>query len=210
MSDSNGKKDFLVTIGIFIIGFLIFLFLGWQVLPGFAYVKKQQPVDFRHASHVDDVGLGCDTCHFFYEDGTWAGIPALDVCADCHMDTIGQSPEEKMFVEEYVKKNKEVAWALYFRQPQCVSFSHSAHVRRAEMACDTCHGPQGHADYPATYQVNIITKYSYVVYDPDVRINPFTIMSKKGKDVWGTVRMDECAECHRARSQSTACFICHK
>ena len=209
-SGSVGKKDFAFTAGVFIIGFLIFLYLGWQVLPGFAYARKEQPVDFRHASHVDNVGLGCDTCHFFYEDGNWAGIPALEVCADCHADTIGDSPEEKMFVEQYIKKNKEVEWALYFRQPQCVSFSHSAHVRRAKIACDTCHGPQGHSERPAVYMVNRVTKYSYIVYDPGVPLNALTIMGRKGEDVWGTLRMDECAECHRARGQSDACFICHK
>jgi hypothetical protein len=210
MSKIAGKKDFAITIGIFGTGFLVFLCLGWLVLPSFAYVTKKQPVDFRHGSHVQKIGIKCNTCHFFYEDGSWAGVPPLEVCADCHKKVIGKTLEEKKFFEEYIKKNREVEWALYFRQPQCVSFSHSAHVRRAKIACETCHGPQGYSDYPATYQVNIITNYSYIVYDPDIPINPLTIRSGKGKDVWGTVRMDECAECHRARGQSTACFICHK
>jgi len=207
---SEDQKDFGITLGVFVIGFLIFLFLGWFVLPGLAYVKKTQSMDFRHASHVEGVGIACDACHFFYEDGSWAGIPALDVCADCHADTIGQSPEEKRFVEEYVKQNKEVDWALYFRQPECVSFSHSSHVRRAGILCKTCHGPQGHSEHPAEYLTNRITKYSYVVYDPNVPFNAATLMSKKGEEVWGTLRMDECASCHRERGQSTACFICHK
>jgi len=207
---SPHRVYFFFCVAVFGIGFLAFLFLGWFVLPGLVYVKKTQPVDFSHASHVQDVGLACDTCHFFYEDGSWAGIPSLETCSDCHFEAIGDSAEEKRFVEDYVKKNREIEWALYFRQPECVSFSHSSHLRMARIACDTCHGEQGLTDRPAEYLTNRITKYTYVAYDPKVPINAASIVTQKGDKVWGTIRMDECADCHRARGQSTACFICHK
>jgi len=123
---------------------------------------------------------------------------------------IGDSAEEKRFVNEYVKKGKEVPWVLYFRQPECVSFSHSSHVRMASIPCATCHGEQGVSDRPTEYLVNRITKYTYVAYDEEVPINAASMMTRKSEEVWGTIRMNECADCHRARGQSTACFICHK
>jgi len=205
----EGQKLFGFTIGSFVLGFLVFLIMGWLVLPRLTYAKKSQPIDYNPPLHVEKLGITCDTCHFFYKDGSWAGIPRLETCVDCHMKKIGDSPEEQKFFDEYVKKNKEVKWALYVRQPECVSFSHSSHVRMAKIACETCHGPQGHSD-TAAYLVNRITDYSYVVYDPRVPLNAFTIMRDKGEKVWGTMRMDECARCHRERETSTACFICHK
>jgi hypothetical protein len=206
---SAGQKYFAGILGLFLVGLLIFLLLGWFVLPSLTYERKAQPVNYNPPLHVEKLGITCDTCHFFHEDGSWAGIPTLETCVDCHAETIGDSPEEKKFVNRYVKQNKEVKWALYVKQPECVSFSHSSHVRMAKIACETCHGPQGHSD-ATEYLANRITNYSYVVYDPRVPLNAFTIMNEKGSKVWGTMRMDECAGCHRARGTSTACFICHK
>lgn len=205
----DGRKYFAVIIGLFATGFAVFLLLGWFVLPGLSYTKRSQPVNDNHSLHVEELGITCDTCHFFHEDGSWAGIPSLEICLDCHRDAIGDSAEEIRFVNEYVKPNREPKWELYNRQPECVSFSHSSHVRMAKLSCQTCHGPQGYSDV-SEYYSNRITKYSYVMYDSRVPLNALTLMNEKGKKVWGTMRMDECAECHRARGTSTACFICHK
>ncbi|MBI4830599.1 MAG: cytochrome c3 family protein [Candidatus Lindowbacteria bacterium] len=206
---SSKRKNSALVLTLFLIGLVIFHFLGRNVLPRLMYTKHAQPVDFNHVFHGGDVGVTCDTCHFFYENGNWSGIPTLEVCAGCHSDVIGETAAEKKFVTEYVKKNKEVPWGLYFRQPQCVSFSHSSHVRRAKLACETCHGPQGLSNRPKRYMTNWITKYTYVVYDNNGSPNNSS-GGNKNKDVWGTMTMNQCAECHRARGTSTACFICHK
>ena len=205
----NGQKYFAVIVVLFAAGLILSLVLGWFFLPALSYEKRSQPVDDNHPLHVERLGLTCDTCHFFHEDGSWAGIPTLQTCVDCHRDPIGDSAEELKFVREYVKKNREPKWALYNRQPECVSFSHSSHVRMAKITCQTCHGPQGYSDV-TEYYANRITNYSYVTYDSRVPLNALTLMNEKGKKVWGTMRMDECAACHRARGTSTACFICHK
>jgi len=205
----NGQKYFGIIVAFFTTGFLVMLLLGWFVLPGFSYERRTQPVDDNHPLHVEQLGITCDTCHFFHEDGTWAGVPALEICADCHREPVGHSAEELRFVREYIDENIEPKWALYNRQPECVSFSHSSHVRMAKISCNTCHGPQGYSDV-SEYYANRITNYSYVVYDSRVPVNAVTLMNEKGKKVWGTMRMDECAACHRARGTSTACFICHK
>ncbi|RJP25971.1 MAG: cytochrome C [Candidatus Abyssobacteria bacterium SURF_5] len=206
---TDAQKTFGMAAALVLAGFVAFLVLGWLVLPKLSYETRMQPVDDNHPLHVEKLGLACDTCHFFHEDGSWAGLPALEICADCHEEPIGTTPAEIRFVNEYVKRNREPKWAIYNRQPECVSFSHSSHVRMASISCQTCHGPQGYSDV-TEYHSNRITNYSYVMYDSRVPLNAFTIMSEKGKKVWGTMRMDECASCHRARGTSTACFICHK
>ena len=180
------------------------------MIPSLMFAKHTQAVDFSHMIHREDVGISCDDCHFFYDDGNWSGTPTIEVCAECHEDIIGESRAEELLVNDYIKKGKEIEWALYFRQPQCVSFSHSSHVRRAKLECETCHGPQGLSRHATEYRVNRITKYSYVVYDPDESESIAEIAKKNGTGTWGTMSMDECAGCHRTMGTSTACFICHK
>jgi hypothetical protein len=210
MEQSTSRKNSTIMLLIFMAGFVFFHFAGKYATPLLVYSRQKQPVAFSHALHGEEVGIGCDTCHFFYADGSWSGIPKLEVCANCHSEILGESAEEKKLVTEYIQKKKEVEWGLYFRQPQCVSFSHSSHVRRANLSCETCHGPQGLSRKPVEYLTNRITKYSYVVYDSDLSLNLNSVIGKKEKNIWGTMGMDECAACHRARGTSTACFICHK
>ena len=199
-----------LILAIFLAGFMVFRYMGENVIPRLMFTRHKQPIDFSHVIHRDDVGIPCESCHFFYEDGSWSGTPTTKVCAECHEEMLGESRVEERLVNDYIKPGTEINWALYFRQPQCVSFSHSSHVRRAKLECETCHGPQGLSRQPTEYMVNRITNYSYVVYDADESPNVAEIIEKKGTGTWGTMRMDECAECHRARGTSTACFICHR
>lgn len=68
----------------FFIGFLLTCILGWAVIPPLFYTEVEQPVRFSHKVHVDGQGMDCDSCHFFREDGSYAGFPTNEQCADCH------------------------------------------------------------------------------------------------------------------------------
>jgi hypothetical protein len=68
----------------FIIGFLATCVLGWAVIPGLFFEKIEQPIRFSHTIHVEDQGMECDSCHFFREDGSYAGFPSNEGCAECH------------------------------------------------------------------------------------------------------------------------------
>lgn len=76
----------------FIIGFLVTCVLGWAVIPGLFFCEEEQPVWFSHAVHVEGQGMDCDSCHYFRDDGTYAGFPTNEVCAECH----AVDPEEAM------------------------------------------------------------------------------------------------------------------
>ena len=66
----------------FLIGLIASLVVGWVVFPKLLYSQKKQPFNFNHALHTEEVG-DCDSCHYFYEDGRFSGIPKLDSCAAC-------------------------------------------------------------------------------------------------------------------------------
>jgi hypothetical protein len=194
----------------FILGLAASLILGWIVFPKLLYSQKKQPIDFNHVLHMEQVDNGCESCHYFREDGTYAGVPQLAACIDCHEEVMGESENEAKFVEEYVAQNKEVPWLIYSRQPDCVYFSHAAHVIKAQMNCETCHGHIGESESLKVYEENRITGYSRDIWGRN--------MSGFKRNTYDRMKMDDCAECHvkenvKQNSVQTlkgGCFVCHK
>jgi menaquinone reductase, multiheme cytochrome c subunit len=194
----------------FIIGFAASLVVGWGIFPKLLYSQKHQPVEFNHALHQSEVSDGCESCHYFREDGSFAGIPTLEICMECHEEALGESEAEEKFIEEYVTPEREIPWLVYSKQPACVYFPHAAHVLTAEMTCETCHGDIGNSDHMKVYEENRITGYSRDLWGKN--------MIGLKKNTWDRMKMDDCSACHvkenvRQGSVQTAkggCFVCHK
>ena len=152
----------------FILGFIGSLIVGWIVFPKLLYSQKEQPIDFNHALHMEEVDDGCQSCHFFRPDGSFSGAPKLASCVDCHDEVLGEDPEEERFVNEYVALNREVPWLVYARQPDCVFFSHAAHVEMGQMDCVTCHGHIGESESLPVYRENRISGYSINIWGENI------------------------------------------
>ncbi len=206
--EGSGGGPFIVLF--FIIGFLASLVVGWVIFPKVLYSQKNQPFDFNHKLHLEQVDDGCQSCHFFREDGSFAGVPKLEQCIDCHEEAQGETEDEATFVEQYVAKEREVPWLVYSRQPNCVFFSHAAHVYGAKMECRTCHGDIGTSESLKPYEENRITGYSRDIWGRNI--------AGFKSNTWDRMKMDDCAQCHEsagvhASSVQTgrdACFVCHK
>jgi hypothetical protein len=178
-----------IIILFFILGLFASLILGWIIFPKLLYSKKKQPIDFNHAFHLTQVDNGCESCHFFRKDGTFSGVPKLEQCTDCHDEIQGIDPDEIKFVEDYVSKEREVPWLIYSRQPDCVFFSHAAHIKGAGMDCVTCHGHIGESGSLKVYEENRITGYSRDIWGKNI--------AGFKKNTWDRMKMDDCAECHQ-------------
>lgn len=197
------KKTGHISVLLFITGFAVSLAVGWFVFPRLLYSEKKQPFNFNHVLHMELVDEGCESCHSFREDGTFAGVPRLASCVECHEEAQGESADEAVFVSEFVEKEKEVPWLIYSRQPVCVYFSHAAHVKAAEMECAECHGAMGETETLKPYQENRITGYSRDIWGSEI--------SGIKKNSWDSMKMDDCAECHLEKTGSKgSCFQCHK
>jgi hypothetical protein len=199
----------------FVGGMIPALIVGWIIFPMLLYSQEPQPMNFNHALHTDpDIGIEgeteverCQYCHTFREDGTFAGIPRLATCLDCHDDPespMGDSPEEVAFLTQYVAQEKEIPWLSYYRQPDCVYFSHIAHVKMGNMDCRTCHGDHGQSEQMPAYKKNRLTGYSIDIWGRNIagyKVN-----------TWDRMKMDDCAECHTktGHEENNACFVCHK
>lgn len=198
------------TMLFFILGLAVSLIVGWVLFPMALYSKQHQPVDFNHELHMEEVDDGCQSCHYFREDGTFSGIPKLESCLSCHEELLGESENEEIFYNEYVVKQREVPWLVYSKQPDCVFFSHAAHVVMGKMDCATCHGHIGESDHSRVYEENRISRYSRDIWGKN--IGGFKMHT------YDRMKMDDCAECHVANNvaqssvQTTkgACFVCHK
>jgi hypothetical protein len=185
--ENNGSGGTIILF--FILGLFASLIIGWIIFPNLLYSKKKQPIDFNHAFHITQVENGCESCHFFREDGTFSGVPKLDQCVDCHDEIQGTDPDEIKFVEDYVSKGREVPWLIYSKQPDCVFFSHAAHIRGAGMDCVTCHGHIGESKSLKVYEENRITGYSRDIWGENI--------AGFKKNPWDRMKMDDCAECHQ-------------
>lgn len=180
----------------FILGLAASMILGWAIFPKLLYSQKRQPIDFNHVLHVAEVTNGCKSCHFLRTDGTFSGVPKLAQCIDCHEEVQGESPDEIKFVEEYVAKDREVPWLIYSQQPDCVFFSHAAHIKGAKMDCVTCHGHIGESESLKAYEENRITGYSRDIWGKSI--------AGFKKNTWDRMKMDDCAECHQKETADIA------
>jgi len=126
--------------GIFIVGFL-----GWAgyQLDASHYstrqsVPREQPVPFSHAHHVGGVGLDCRYCHTTVEDSSFANIPPVKTCMNCHSQIWRTSPTLEP-VRAAFRANSSIRWTRVHDLPDFVYFNHSIHVAKG-VGCETCHG----------------------------------------------------------------------
>lgn len=211
------SNPFKTGLAWFAAGLVPALIIGWLIFPMLLYSKQQQPFNFSHAIHMHpEIVEGikgkteaekCLYCHEFYEDGSFTGIPKLEKCISCHKDPElpwGESPDEEIFLKEYVAVKKEVSWLSYSRQPDCVYFPHIAHIKLGELECRVCHGHHGETLALPDYRKNRISGYSINIWGSNIA----GIKSNS----WDRMKMDDCAECHteKGHEENNACFVCHK
>ena len=176
---------------LFLAGVLAALAAGWRGFPVVLFQRVPQPVDFSHKIHTDKAGAKCEDCHALRDDGTFAGVPALDKCSGCHAQPMGTSGEEKRFIDTYVTPNREVPWQVYARQPENVYFSHAAHMKLARAL-----------DLPAVPRCARRKRYAWVPRSVN-RISGYS-----GSPHFQN--MDACEDCHRQRGAANSCLACHK
>ena len=180
-SGNSGRTGGVVF---FFAGFIIMMVVGWVVFPRLLYSEKTQPVQFRHT--IAEGHSECADCHRFRDDGTYSAIPNLDNCRQCHEQQIGDTEAERVLVQEYIEKDKEIPWLAYSWQPDNVYFSHAPHIK-SNMECTRCHRDVTKEEKVPPYWENRLTGYSK-----------------------NTMPMEECETCHAEQHASNACQVCHK
>jgi hypothetical protein len=119
----------------------VLMFLGvssWSRQPAVAK-PSVQPIAFPHIVHVQQYKIECQYCHADARRSEYAGLPSVERCMGCHKITAADKPEIKKLAE-YAAKREAIPWARVYKLPEFTYFPHKAHIR-AELACQTCHGP---------------------------------------------------------------------
>lgn len=167
------KNQFLVLVtAIFLLlvsGYFVF---GWMMQVGVDQgYQPIQPIHYSHKVHAGDNKIECKYCHSSARVSKTSGIPALNVCMNCHKSIYeykgnpeGPSQEDlangytnefytgeikKLYKavgwdeenQKYTGETQPVEWVRVHNLPDFVYFNHSQHVSVAGVECQTCHGP---------------------------------------------------------------------
>lgn len=182
----------LLTTFVSVAGFAVALILVcgavtvWALAGKFSpQMLQQQPIAFNHQKHVSGKdGIKCVTCHRSVEKDTFATLPQVDTCMDCHAIVMRMSPKKLEKKPEFGKlkqfvKAGFIPWRRIYREPEYVFFSHRRHVSVGKLNCANCHGDVSKLTSPA--------------------VRPLINQS-----------MDWCMNCHLQRQASQDCIACHK
>jgi hypothetical protein len=107
--------------------------------------QPEQPVEFSHARHAGELGLDCRYCHNTVERASYAAIPAVQTCMNCHSviqkakDATQDSEKLKPLLEAWSKDDEALHWKRVHLLPDFAYFDHSVHVA-AGVGCVSCHG----------------------------------------------------------------------
>ena len=130
----------LLSTGIFITYILFVDGIAIGRSPGYSPL---QPVKFSHAVHAGQNKTDCIYCHSSAKTSKSAGIPAENVCMNCHMvvrsGTRSGVSEISKVISAY-QNMKPIAWIKVHNLPDHVFFSHAQHVSAGGLACQECHG----------------------------------------------------------------------
>lgn len=123
----------LLIVGLFLLG----------KFPRTSYISRvgetrQQPIQFSHKHHVGDDGIDCRYCHISVEKSASAGIPATEICLNCHRQIWINSPMLAP-VHESARTGMPLRWVRVHDLPDYVYFDHSIHIQKG-IGCSTCHG----------------------------------------------------------------------
>jgi len=108
-----------------------------------------QPVKFSDKVHAGENGIDCKYCHTTVEQGKSAGIPATNLCMNCHI-IIREGTHSGKFeiakVVSAVEKGEPIEWIRIHNLPEHVFFSHAVHVGSGKIDCTQCHGAVNEMD----------------------------------------------------------------
>ncbi len=139
----------------------------------------EQPIAFRHDQHAGTNQIPCENCQYSVDRSVDAGIPAVQVCAGCHIAG-GQAlfRRDSTGIRQlvaYWNQQRPIPWVRIYKLADHAHFPHNRHVK-AGVECQECHGPVD------TMQ--------------EIRLN---------QELW----MGWCIQCHREREVRTDCAVCH-
>ena len=152
---NNIKKVFSALVfTIVILKFVYDSMMGVGVTTNY---MPEQPIAFSHELHAGINGVDCNYCHSSARHSKHSGIPAANVCMNCHTyinegqdasgtqeiqkiyNAVGFDPDSRTYIEGY--EQQPIKWVRIHNLPDHAYFNHSQHVVAGGLECQECHGP---------------------------------------------------------------------
>ncbi|MFO7697728.1 MAG: c-type cytochrome [Anaerolineae bacterium] len=100
--------------------------------------SEDQPVPFNHEWHAGDLDIDCRYCHTTVETSSYAGVPATEICVNCHAHL--RAYEDLLApVHDSYRTGEPIAWRRVNNLADFSYFDHSAHLNKG-VPCVDCHG----------------------------------------------------------------------
>ncbi|MCB9745922.1 MAG: cytochrome c3 family protein [Alphaproteobacteria bacterium] len=171
----------------------------WRVSVGtFPQGIDEQPIAFNHSIHakpVADGGLGmdCQYCHSNARESRHAGVPATQVCMNCHkmIDPAGRKPLEQL--KGYYDRGEPTPWVKVHDLPDFVYFNHSQHLKGG-LQCTECH-----AD---------MAQHTVAVRDPDMAMTMGWCLNCHREHP--SVDENYGTKAEQRRAELKDCYTCHQ
>jgi len=164
----------------------------------------EQPLDFPHNIHVEQMGIQCEFCHRNVTKGKAATVPAVETCLFCHKDIGGGSvtaQEEIDKVRTAFDTGTPIDWERVHRLPDHVRFIHESHIMYfTDDEIPVKYGINGE-ELTQTHDV----AQTCTICHGDVG-NKVEVQPKTGQ----SLKMGTCLDCHRVNDAPTDCTTCHK
>jgi len=172
--------------------------------------QPQQPVDFPHSVHADQLGIDCRYCHHDVEKSWYSNIPGPGVCMNCHNQVLA-SDNRLAPIRESATNNTPVPWVQIHKLPDFAYFNHSVHVNRG-VSCVECHGEVHKMDEVAQakplsmrFCLNCHRDPAAYVRPPEEVFNldwqrPENFTKTQGQEMvrhWNVNPSQSCSACHR-------------
>lgn len=119
---------------------LVAALCAWPALSPAFRRSVSQPIAFNHQLHVEGNGMECVECHVYVLTQTFAGLPTVERCLECHEAPLTDSAEEEK-IRQFAARGEPLVWNRLYEMPDHVYSSHRRHVVAGGMDCAECHGP---------------------------------------------------------------------
>jgi mono/diheme cytochrome c family protein len=161
--------------------------------------QPEQPIKFSHKVHAGTQKIDCNYCHSSARNSKTAGIPATNVCMNCHKfiqqgPTYGTTEISKIYAaigwnpdaQAYSNASEgPVKWTKVHNLPDHAYFNHSQHVTVGEIACQTCHGP--------VQEMDVVKQFAPLTMGWCINCHRTTKVNMEGNDYYDEIhaRMPE-------------------
>lgn len=170
-----------------------------------------QPIKFSHKVHVGENGIDCMYCHTTVEHSKSAGIPATNLCLNCHVlirEGTNSGKFEIAKIIEASETGKPIDWTRIHNLPDHVFFSHAVHVGSGKLDCAQCHGQveemhimRQHSDLSMGWCVNChreteVNFKGNEYYDHHIKLHEDLKSGEIEKVTAADIGANDCMRCH--------------